>query len=628
MCRYADHSDATFGREPGKRRGYCGHEEIELALVKLYYVTDEPRYLKLAQYFIDERGQQPHYFDLEARARGEDPRQFWAKSYAYMQAHMPVREQTEVVGHAVRAMYLYSAMADAAREIGDAHLLAACERLWQGLVSKRMYLTGGIGAARSNEGFTADYDLPDETAYAETCAAVGMILWNHRLLQIKGHGQYADVMERVLYNGALSGVSLDGRRFFYDNPLASRGDHHRQEWFDCACCPPNIARLIASIGSYIYSQGEQDAWVHLFVQGEGKLTVAGQEMLLRQTSCYPWDGAVSIEVKLAARLTFTLHLRMPGWCQRARLQINDEVLPIADLLKDAYIHIARQWQPGDRMTFNMSMPVRYVYAHPEVHQMLGRVAIQRGPIVYCLEGVDHPAVALDRIWLDTDMAPHRAFRPEYRSDLLGGVMVLRGKGMLVDDREWDNRLYRFDPPRSSPIALTAVPYCVWDNRAPGEMRAWLRCNLKLRFDEQANHPAQPADDQREHDEVRQNYNRKPDQHVADNAHQRVEQHRLRVNRRLQCFIRVPNNRKRGRRWSRGRCGGRCVRGRRSRYGFAQIDGDRGERGAAGHGIQFAFDLFNLSVDLAELGVDLQGLFDVLRFDQKLADARGGGFEVA
>lgn len=264
VCRYADHIASIFGTQPGQKRGYPGHEEIELALVKLYHVTGEKRYLDLSQYFIDERGKQPYYYDLEAVARGDDPKAYWAKTYAYMQAHIPVRRQNEVVGHAVRAMYLYSAMADLANETGDNSLLEACRTLWQDVCLRKMYITGGIGPSRLNEGFTNPYDLPNETAYAETCAAVGLVFWNQRMLQFDCDSRYADIMERALYNGVISGVSLSGELFFYENPLASLGNYHREPWFDCACCPPNIARRLASLGHYIYSQKDDEAVAPLY----------------------------------------------------------------------------------------------------------------------------------------------------------------------------------------------------------------------------------------------------------------------------------------------------------------------------------------------------------------------------
>lgn len=467
MCRYADYIDRVFGRGRGKLRGYCGHEEIELALVRLYRVTGEKRYLKLAQYFIDERGRQPHYFDIEARRRGEDPARFRFGSYEYNQSHIPVREQRVVTGHAVRAMYLYSAMADLAGEIGDDALLAACERIWHSVVDERMYLTGGIGPSASNEGFTVPYDLPDETAYAETCAAIGMVFWNHRMLQFDGDGKYADVMERALYNGTISGVSLDGARFFYENPLASRGDHHRQPWFDCACCPPNIARLIASVGGYFYSTGEDGLWVHLYASGEADFAAWG--VRIQQRTDYPWDGNVVLRFAVDEPKSFTLHLRIPAWCSKYTLSIN-RTRVARPQLQSGYVSVARTWRNGDEVTLDLEMPVQLVRAHPNVRQMIGRVAIQRGPLVYCLESADNPVAPLDRISLPLDTE----WRIEHRPELLGGVTVLRGRA-LVDDATWRGGLYApARPIKRRAVEICAVPYCVWDNRTPGEMRVWFR----------------------------------------------------------------------------------------------------------------------------------------------------------
>jgi DUF1680 family protein len=474
LCRYADHIDATFGREPGKKRGYCGHPEIELALVKLYHATNNPRYLKLATYFIDERGKEPKYFTIEARERGEDPASFWAKTYEYCQAQVPVREQTKVVGHAVRAMYLFSAMADLAHENDDPTLLETCQRLWNNLITRRMYLTGGIGPSRHNEGFTEDYDLPDETAYAETCATIGLILWNHRMLQFAGESKYADVIERGLYNGFLSGLSLDGARFFYENPLASAGAHHRQSWFECPCCPPNVARVLASLGGYFYSTGPKDVWVHLFAQGKADLKVNGRKVVLRQMTKYPWEGVVKFEVGVAEPQTFTLHLRVPGWCERWSLHINGTLLTGLAPAANGYLAVEREWRPGDSVEYRMEMPIQTVWAHPAVRYLQGRIALQRGPLVYCLEGVDHGGIGLDRIAVDPALVGSNQFAVEHQDRLLGGVSLLHGKGCVVDEEGWDSVLYRHGRPSIKSMEITAIPYYAWDNRAPGEMRVWIR----------------------------------------------------------------------------------------------------------------------------------------------------------
>jgi uncharacterized protein len=478
LSRYADHIDETFGSEPGKKRGYGGHPEIELALVRLYHATGNRRYLDLASFLVEERGQssdeQPHYYDIEARERGDDPANFWAKSYEYCQAHAPIREQEKVVGHAVRAMYLYSAVADLADECDDASLLEACDRLWDNLIYKRMYLTGGIGPSRHNEGFTSDYDLPDESAYAETCATIGLVLWNQRLLQFNGERRFTDVMERGLYNGFLSGVSLKGDNFLYVNPLSSAGDLHRTPWFVCPCCPPNVARVMASVGSYFYSTGPADLWVHLFAGNEANLTLAGGPVTIRQETMYPWDGGVLFEIEPERAQEFTLHIRVPGWCHQYQVAVNGEHLD-AQPDSGGYLAITRQWQPGDKVSYMMDMPIQVVWANPAVRQLEGRVAIQCGPLVYCLEGADHGGIILDRISVDPQQVA-REFTIHYQPDLLGGVAVIRGKGRVIADADWQTDLYRSSPPAEEEIELTAIPYCVWDNREPGEMRVWLRSN--------------------------------------------------------------------------------------------------------------------------------------------------------
>jgi uncharacterized protein len=472
LARYADHINATFGREPGKKRGYPGHPELELALVRLYHETGNRRYLELSKYFIDERGTQPYYYDIEARERGEDPAKFWFRTYEYCQAHIPIRQQEKVVGHAVRAMYLFSAVADLADEYDDPTLLDTCDRLWDNLVNKRMYITGGIGPSRHNEGFTTDYDLPDETAYAETCATIGLIMWNHRLLQFSGENRFADAMERGLYNGFLSGVSLDGTHFLYENPLSSAGNHLRQEWFICPCCPPNVARILASVGNYFYSTGSEGLWVHLFAGNTADLRIGNQPVQISQTTQYPWNGKVTFKLEMSQPHSFTLHLRLPGWCEKYTLKVNDQAVEVK-VEPGGYLAITRTWKPGDQVFYDMDMPILAVWANPAVRQLEGRLALQRGPLVYCLEGVDHGgASALDRVAVTIDQV--KEFTSDFQPELLGGVTVLHGKGTLIEDQGWDGQLYRSRPPTKKEIALTAIPYCVWDNRTPGEMRVWLR----------------------------------------------------------------------------------------------------------------------------------------------------------
>lgn len=465
MARCADHVIEMFGWGSGQRRGYPGHEEIELALVKLAAATGDRRYLEQAKYFIDARGQQPHYYDIEARSRGDDPRAYRAKTYEYLQAHRPLREQTEVVGHAVRATYLFAGAADVAAETGDAGLYHVLARLWSQLTTTRLFVTGGIGASGHNEGFTRDYDLPDEDAYAETCAGIGLIFWAHRMLALSGDGQYADAIERSLYNGVLSGVSLDGTGFFYENPLASRGQHARQPWYSCACCPPNIARVLAGLGGLFFSTAPDGLSAHLYAEGEASIDFGGGRVGVMTRTCYPWDGDIEMALAPSRPMTFALRLRIPGWCERWRLRINGD--PIEAPVESGYAVLRREWRAGDRISLKLGMPVRFTYPHPDIRQLAGRVAVERGPLVYCAESADNGA-GLERLALVTTRGP-QALQPVHDHALLGGVTSLRGLGAR---KAAPARLYGSRPPPSEGAPLTLIPYCVWANRGPGEMRVW------------------------------------------------------------------------------------------------------------------------------------------------------------
>lgn len=468
MCRYADHIDAMFGPRSGQKPGYCGHEEIELALIRLGRTTGEQRYLDLARYFIDARGQQPHYFDVEAAARGADPAQFRHKTYQYNQSHLPVREQTKVIGHAVRAMYLYSGMADAATEFGDDSLTDALKVLWEDLTSKQMYVTGGIGPAASNEGFTDYYDLPNESAYAETCAAVGLMMWASRMLGRGPDRQYADVMEQALYNGALSGLSIDGSRFFYDNPLESRGGHHRWTWHRCPCCPPNIARTVAAIGSYMYGVSADGIAIHLYGANTARLNVGATVVTLTQETNYPSDGRVTIAIGLDKPATFTLSLRVPGWCEKAELSLNGQAVEVGEM-RGGYIHLEREWRGGDRLELDLPMQVRALHAHPAVKANLGRVALARGPLIYCAEEVDN-AADLNALIVPQDLSEARTAE---LPDLAGAVAI----EMPARREQWPqraSRLYDAAPPEFAQTTVRLVPYHLWDNREPGAMLVWIR----------------------------------------------------------------------------------------------------------------------------------------------------------
>ncbi len=472
ICRYADYIDTVFGPEEKKLKGYPGHQEIELALYKLYKVSGNEKYLRLSKYFIDERGKQPHYFDLEKEQMPGFFEEFMNSHlniHEYNQSHKLVREQREVVGHAVRALYMYSAMTDLAGELGDEELLEACEQLWNTLHNKNMYITGGIGSTRNNEGFTYDYDLPNETAYAETCASVAVVFWNHRLLQLECDGKYADALERALYNGVISGISQDGKKFLYENPLESRGNSHRQKWFGCACCPPNISRLFASIGEYIYSQGDHEIVTHLYIQGSGTFHINDQVIRLRQETDYPWDGHVNIQLQLDKPDTFRLKLRIPEWCQHASLTINGDQFDMQGSLQKGYVTLEKEWSDHDIVELELQMSAQRYYSNPHVRQNVNHVAIQRGPIVYCLESADNiedvQAIILPKNAVLYEM---------YDANMLDGIIKIMADAFVLIDSEWENKLYKPNRPSVSPHQMTAVPYFLWDNREPGQMVVWMK----------------------------------------------------------------------------------------------------------------------------------------------------------
>ena len=468
MSSFADYMITVFGHGEGQLRGYCGHEEVELALVKLARVTGEKKYLDLAKYFIDERGQEPHFFTEEALRDGRDPAKFVQKTYEYNQAHQPVREQTKVVGHAVRAMYLYSGMADIATEYNDDSLTSALETLWDDLTTKQMYVTGGIGPAASNEGFTDYYDLPNESAYAETCASVGLVFWANRMLGRGPNRRYADIMEQALYNGAMAGLSLDGKTFFYENPLESAGKHHRWTWHNCPCCPPNIARLLASVGSYMYAIAEDEIAVHLYGESKARFDLAGAKVELSQQTRYPWDGAIHFDVALDHPARFALSLRIPEWAEGAALSVNGEKLDLQSVVIDGYARIERDWKSGDKVDLSIPLTARKLFANPLVRQDAGRTALMRGPLVYCVEETDN-GEGLNGITLSADVSQAKT------SEIAG----LRGAVALDlpisrDTADWGAALYRTSPPAAKQASARFVPYPFWDNREPGEMLVWVR----------------------------------------------------------------------------------------------------------------------------------------------------------
>ncbi|WP_165249326.1 glycoside hydrolase family 127 protein [Paludisphaera soli] len=454
--KLADHIDATFG--PGKRMGYPGHPEIELALVKLGDATGEARYHDLARFFVANRGSR--FFAVE---HGQDPAKYDGE---YWQDDAPICDHTRIKGHAVRACYLMSGATDVAARTGDAALLKMLGRVWRNTTEKNMYITGGIGPSAANEGFTVDYDLPNRTAYQETCASIALAQWARRLGLLHGDSRYADVFERSLYNGALAGVSLDGRKFFYVNPLESGGGHHRSDWFGCACCPPNVTRTLASLGGYAYATDAASLWVDLYIQGSVKAAFGGRDLKVDVETDYPWDGKVAFRPQVDEPTTFAFRLRVPGWCRGATVAVNGE--PVSSpTIERGYLVVGRTWKAGDVLTLDMPMPVERVAANPNVQADAGLLALQRGPIVYCLEGVDHES-DLASLYLPRDAA----IAAEKAPDLLGGVVVLKGTARTAPEMDWGRSLYRAVP-ASADAPMRAVPYYAWDNRRPSPMKVWL-----------------------------------------------------------------------------------------------------------------------------------------------------------
>ena len=449
--KFADLIDANFG--PEKRSIVSDHAEPELALVKLYRLTGEERYLKLARFLVDEHG----------IARG---RQLLG---AYAQDDKPFIEQDRPEGHAVRATLFYTGAADVAAHTGDPGYVRALERIWRHTVERRAYITGGLGSAAQWEGFGEDYDLPNENGYLETCASIGSAYWNHRMNLLMGDARYVDVFERTAYNAVLVGVSMDGVKFFYQNPLATRGNHHRWTWHGCPCCPPNILKFLSSLGSYVYARDRDAIYVNLYVGSQAAVPLGDQKIRVIQKTRYPWEGKVTIQVEPEREAPFAVCLRMPGWCEKAEVRVNGQAPRSADL-RSGYLRLAQEWKRGDRIDLDLEMPVRRVYANPNVAADRGRVALQRGPIIYCLEGADNGGHVLN-----LSLPQDSRLTAEGSPGLLGGVTVVKGTGLARGAGAPARKLY-VQAPAEAPwrkTELTAVPYFAWDNREPGEMVVWL-----------------------------------------------------------------------------------------------------------------------------------------------------------
>lgn len=482
MLRYIDLIDATFGAEKGKVHGYPGHPELELALVRLYEVTHERRHLDLAAYLINQRGASPNYFDVEAAERTENrayPHGL-VRGPGYYQADRPVREQIVAQGHAVRAVYLYSAMADLARLTNDETLVRACDTLWQDVTERQMYVTGGIGASHlDGEVFTFDYDLPNDTAYSETCASVGLVFWARRMAALHRDSRYADVMERSLHNAALAGMALDGKSFFYVNPLSVtprecvRADHAhvkptRQPWLNTACCPPNLARLVSSIQDYAISQDGADVYVDLFMDIESSFEVDGVRSSLRMKSGFPWNGRVRLELDANDATAFLLHVRIPSWCDSVSFSQAGALSRTEDANGYAVFEFtAASDSLAAELAIDFPMQAKRVYASPRVRFDTHRTCLSRGPLVYCVEeqdvGADIEALSLPN---DAEVSEH------VDADLLPDAVYLVAEGLrAVADDACD--LYSYEAPCQKRAELTFIPYFMWCNRTPGEMSVWL-----------------------------------------------------------------------------------------------------------------------------------------------------------
>ncbi len=497
----ADYICRTFG--PGRRTDPPGHQEIEIGLCKLYRATGDSRYLETAKFLLDQRG----------RTANRGPKGDGKLYGEYAQDHIPVIEQTHAVGHSVRAMYMYTGMADVAALTGNMEYIKAIDAIWHDVVGTKFYVTGGIGASGGNEGFSGKYELPNLTAYCETCASFANIFWNHRMFLMSGEAKYIDVLERTLYNAALSGISMKGDRFFYPNPLESTGSHERSPWFGCACCPSNVARFIPSVPGYAYASKGDDIYVNLFMGGTASVQTAGNRVTLKQQTEYPWKGDVRIAVEPEKSGTFAVHVRIPGWARNEPVpsdlyKFQDDVAQswrgrpalasrghpglakeqgqdalatgwghmislkvngkrVTSNAEKGFARIERQWQKGDMIELSLPMPVRRIMPHPDLKADRGRVALQRGPIVFCLEGPDNDGKVSNLV-----IADDARIKAEYRPELLNGIIVLTGKGQVA------KRTTEGGVVAAGTRSFTAIPYYAWAHRGRAPMTVWIARELQ------------------------------------------------------------------------------------------------------------------------------------------------------
>lgn len=455
--RYADCVCRSIGEAPGQLTLVPGHQIAEMALARLYLVTSDRKYLDQAKFFLDKRG-------------------YTARKDAYSQAHKPVVEQDEAVGHAVRASYMYAGMADVAALTGDSAYINAIDRIWDNIVNKKYYITGGIGATHKGEAFDANYVLPNEEAYCETCAAIGNVYVNHRLFLLHGDAKYYDVVERTLYNGLIAGMSIDGGKFFYPNPLASEGNYERQPWFGCACCPSNICRFIPSLPGYVYAVKDKDVYVNLYIGNSSELSVAGKKVMLSQKGDYTREGNVTVSIDGNRAGEFSLKLRIPGRLQGKpvpsdlysyigntsatpySVRVNGE--EVKSELDKGYMTITRKWKKGDTVELNFDMTPRMIAANDNVKADIGRVAVERGPLVYCAEWPDNDFDIQQAV-----VNPATGFEAE-KTDRLNGITILHGKAQLLT-RAADGNLALKD------VNLSLIPYYAWAHRGQGQMSVWL-----------------------------------------------------------------------------------------------------------------------------------------------------------